>query len=371
MRARTLSLGVCLCLAVAAGAAGAGPSDARPAPRRLQVADGVFVFLTPPYGDVGLDGNSVAVISDEGVLVFDSNATPAAAEAVLTEIRALTDRPVRYVVSSHWHWDHWYGTEVYAREFPGLTVIAHEATRRMMRGPALEFNRPGLEEQLPAYLDALERRLAAAATARPDAPETAQLRRRVEDARFFLEQKRGVRHVLPGLTFSDRLTVHLGGREIQVRHPGRAVTPGDAYLYMPRERLLVTGDLLVNPVSFALSCYPSGWLAALDGLDALDAEVIVPGHGEPLRDETLLHATQQVFRELLRQGRDAFGRGVDVDAAAAAILPSLDAPRRTITRDQPSLNEAFRVQLVDWFLHRVYEEAAGPLDDTIARIPER
>ena len=115
----------------------------------------------------------------------------------------------------------------------------------------------------------------------------------------------------------------------------------------------------------------TGWLKALETLDALDANVIVPGHGEPLRDETLLHATQQVFRELLRQGRDAHARGVDVDAAAAAILPTLDAPRRTITRDESALNEAFRVQLVDWFLHRVYEEQADPLDDTIAKIPER
>jgi len=195
MRSRPAGLGLCLaflfCWAPPARAA------ERPSPRKIEVADGVFVFLTPPYGDVGLDGNSVVVLSNDGVLVFDSNGTPAAAEAVLREIRALTDKPVRYVVNSHWHWDHWYGTQVYAREFPGLTVIAHEATRRMMLGPALDFNRPGIESQLPAYITSLERGLAAAEAAQPPTPAATALRRRIEDARSFLEQKRNVQHVFP------------------------------------------------------------------------------------------------------------------------------------------------------------------------------
>jgi len=368
MRSAASRLG--LSLALLAATAWAEPVE-RPAPRWVRVADGVFVFLTAPYGDVGLDGNSVAVISDEGVLVFDANGTPAAAEAVLRQLRALTDRPVRFVVNSHWHWDHWYGTEVYAREFPGVTVVAHEETRRLMMGPALEFNRPGLETQLPAYLAGLEDQLASAEAAQPASPEATALRRRIEQDRFFLEQKRAAKPVFPNLTLSDRLTLYLGGREIQLRHAGRAVTPGDVFLYLPADKLLVTGDLLVNPISFALSCYPTEWLKVLETLDALDASVIVPGHGEPLHDEALLHATQQVFRELLRQGRDAHARGLDVDAAAAAILPSLDGLRRLITGDDPALNDAFRVQMVDWFLHRVYEEADAPLDDSIAPIPRR
>ncbi len=98
-------------------------------PTRVQVAEGIYVFMTPPYGEVGLDGNSVVILSNDGVLVFDTNGTPAAAEVVLAEIRKLTDKPVKYVVNSHWHWDHWYGTEVYRRAFPDVHVITHEKTR--------------------------------------------------------------------------------------------------------------------------------------------------------------------------------------------------------------------------------------------------
>ena len=347
------------------------PAQDRPGPRKIPVADGIVLFVTPPYGDVGLDGNSIAILSRDGVFVFDTNGTPAAAAAVLAEIRKLTDRPVRYVVNSHWHWDHWYGTESYQRAFPDVRVIAHEKTREMMLGPAIAFNKPGVETQLPAYIQSLERRVAAAEAATPPPAELSALKRRLDEDRFFLEQKRNVRHTAANVTFSNKLEIQLGERRIQVLHVDRAVTPGDAFVYLPDEKIVIAGDLLVNPISFALSCYPTEWLRTLERIDALDASVIVPGHGEPLRDKTLLHATMDVFRELLRRGREAKAKGLDPDEARAAILPALRELKMKITRDDAALNQAFDVQLVDWYLHRVYDELNGPLSDAIAPIPPK
>ena len=125
--------------------------------------------MSAPYGAVGLDGNSVAVLSSDGVLLFDANGTPAAAEAVLNEIRALTKQPIRYLVYSHWHWDHWYGGEVYKKAFPNLEIIAHEKTRAIMAGPAIAFNKPGLESQLPDYIRSIEQRIATGEKSTPPA----------------------------------------------------------------------------------------------------------------------------------------------------------------------------------------------------------
>src|SRR3954447_19876825 len=109
-----------------------GAEHVRPAPQTIEVAKGVYLFISKPYGDVGLDGNSIAILSNEGVLVFDANGTPAASALVLAEIRKLTPKPVRYVVYSHWHWDHWYGADTYVQAFPDVQVIAHEKSREMM-----------------------------------------------------------------------------------------------------------------------------------------------------------------------------------------------------------------------------------------------
>jgi cyclase len=331
----------------------------RPAPTKTEIAPGVVVFATRSYGDVGLDGNSIAVLSRDGVLVFDTNGTPAAAAAVLAEIRTLTDQPVRWIVNSHWHWDHWYGTETYQRAFPDVRIVAHEKTRALMMGPALEFNRPGIEMQLPNYLKSLEQRAAA----------NPALQATLDEDRFFLDQKSRVRHTFPTVTFTDRLGIELGERHAEVLNYGRGVTPGDAFVYLPKEKVLLIGDLIVNPVTFALSGYPTEWLRVLERIDALDVETIVTGHGAPLHDKQLLHATMEVFRVLLREGRAAKDKGLSPDQAKEAIFPGLHDLMVAITGDAPPANAAFKQQLVDWYLHRVYDELDGPLTDAIAAIP--
>jgi len=343
----------------------------RPDPIRTQIAEGIYLFRTAPYGEVGLDGNSIAIIGRDGVLVFDTNGTPAAATAVLAEIRTLTPQPVRYIVNSHWHWDHWYGTEVYTKAFPDVKVIAHAKTKTMMAGPALDFNKPGLEQQLPAYLAQLEQRIAKGEAATPPPANLPQLKQALDDGRFFLEQKNSVHHTLPNQTYTDKLTLKLGDREIQVLHHDRAITPGDSFLFLPKEKIVIAGDLLINPVTYALSSYPTGWIKTLEYIDSLDASIIVPGHGEPLGDERLLKATIAVLKDLQKRGADAKARGLDPDAARAELMPQIKELMVTITGDQPAVNRAFEIQLVDWFLHRVYDELNGPLTDAIAPIPQK
>jgi glyoxylase-like metal-dependent hydrolase (beta-lactamase superfamily II) len=360
---------ILVCAAALALIAPVSARAPRPAPAKTEIAPGVFVFTTASYGAVGLDGNSIVVVGTDGVLVFDSNGTPDAAAAVLKEIRALTPQPVRYVVHSHWHWDHWYGAQIYKEAFPNLKIIAHEKTRALMAGPAIAFNKPGLDAQLPGYIRSLEKRVATAETATPPAADLAALREALEDARYFLAQKNSVKHVLPDLTFTDRLDLTLGERRIQILNLGRGVTPGDAVMLLPKERVAAVGDLIVNPITFALSGFPSEWVAALDTLDALPADVMVTGHGEPLRDRTLLRATRDVFRMLLQEGKAARAQGLDPDQAKDAIMPKLQPLMVKITGDVPARNAAFRTQLVDWYLHRVYDELAGALSDDIAPIP--
>lgn len=331
---------------------------------QVEVAAGVYLFQTAPYGDAGLDGNSVAIVGDDGVLVFDANGTPAAAEAVLARIRALTPKPVRYLVLSHWHWDHWYGAEVYQRAFPGIEIVSHEATRRLMSGPALAFNQPGLDQQLPAHIREVEAGIAGS-------PDSAALREHAARDRWFLSQKQGVRHTVATRTFTDSLTLRLGSRVIQVLHHDRAITPGDAFLYLPAERMVVAGDLLINPLTFALFCYPAGWIATLKRLDAIDPVVIIPGHGAPFRDKTHLQATLALLQREVAIATPLKQAGRPLADAQAAVLAdsTVLALRARLTGGVAAREPAFALYMVEWFLKRLYQEFDGPLDDSIPASP--
>ena len=143
----------------------------------------------------------------------------------------------------------------------------------------------------------------------------------------------------------------------------------DAAKALKYDKVLLLGDLIVNPVTFALSGYPTEWLRVLERIDALDVETIVTGHGAPLHDKRLLHATAEVFGVLLREGKAAKEKGLTADQAKEAIYPGLHDLMVAITGDAAPANAAFKQQLVDWYLHRVYEELDGPLSDAIAAIP--
>ena len=346
-------------------------SSSRPDPIRQQIADGIYLFRTAPYGDVGLDGNSIVIIGSDGVLVFDTNGTPSAAAAVLAQVRTLTSQPVRYVVNSHWHWDHWYGTEVYTKAFPDATVIAHEKTKMLMAGPALDFNRPGLEQQLPAYLAQLEQRIEKAEAATPPPANLPQLKQALADGKFFLEQKNSVHHTLPNQTYTGKLTLKLGDREIQVlhqgsrRHAGRFVPVSAEGEDRDRRRPARQPGLVCTEL-------------IPDGLDH-DTRVhrlarCLDHRPRPRRAAARRNAPQEHDRADEGPGearRRREGARPGSDAARAEIMPQIKELMMAITGDQPAVNRAFEIQLVDWFLHRVYDELNGPLTDAIAPIPPK
>lgn len=95
----------------------------------------------------------------------------------------------------------------------------------------------------------------------------------------------------------------------------------------------------------------------------------MPGHGKPLYDKALLQASMEVIRTLLTEGKTMKATGLDADQARDAILPSLSGAIQQITAGNPALADAFKVQPVDWCLHRVSDELNGPLTDAIAAIP--
>jgi cyclase len=107
----------------------------------------------------------------------------------------------------------------------------------------------------------------------------------------------------PTLTFVDRLDIDIGTREVQVKHLGRGNTPGDAIVYLPKEKILIAGDLLVSPIPYTFDGYPAEWAQTLQNMAQLDATTIVPGHGPVLRDKAYLYLVADLMKSAVDQLR--------------------------------------------------------------------
>jgi len=331
-------------------------------PSVQKVGDGVFLFTSSRHGDVGFVGNSVAILSDEGVLLFDAGCVPSDSAAVLTELRKLTDKPVRYLVNSHWHWDHWQGNQTYKAAFPGLQIISQENTRILMRDVSVPRTQSDLKD-LPLYIASVEKDVATKRAAHVPDAEIRDLEQLLAADKSFLAQKQSVRFTYPNFTYSESATVWLGGREIRLLH-AQAITSGDTYLYLPKEKILVTGDILVRPIPFAVGgTFPTDWIATLQKLIALDATVVVPGHGEPEGAKHALEQDLRLFQKAAQEVRDAKARGLSENQAVEAVGKEEVELAAIIGVNDPKLLPAFKPYFLDIFLRRAYQELDHPLTD--------
>lgn len=323
------------------------------------LADGVYLHSQddPLAGPV--DGNSVVVISENGVLVVDTHINPAVAGAVIEKIRALTDVPVTHVVNTHWHDDHTNGNHAYRQAFPGVKIVAHKDTLKALRAEweAMEDQRRSAyatvdPEELRRMADELE----------GSAPDTAITYRvysgyvaalRPELPTLLLEY--------PDTVFEEALTLDFGNRSVELRWLGRGNTDGDIVAWLPDDRVLVTGDLLVAPVPFAFDSPMVAWSTTLRRLGEFDAETIVPGHGAPQYDETHLALVTKLIETTTDRVRVAHGRGAAFEDLPAAV--NLDDFRGEFAGENRERQWAWQTYFVEPGLKSAWISLGYPLPE--------
>lgn len=292
------------------------------------VAAGVYHAVGT--GALAVGSNAVVIVNPADVVVVDSHVSPAAAWALRRELRTLTDRPIRTVITTHFHYDHAHGNQLYG---PDVEIIGHEVTREALlagasqRGEAYE----GLVRVLRQRLDSLRRVLD---TARSPGVRTAT-RARLGQVRDYQAAVNAVKPTPPGITMTRELALIRGERLIRILFLGRGHTAGDVVVWLPGEQVLSTGDLVGSGLPFLGDGYPEEWVETLGRIQQLPWTVLLPGHGPPIRDRTVPEHLQQVLRAFVTQGRSLLARGMTPEDAAAALdltayatwYPALRDPR--------------------------------------------
>lgn len=284
-----------------------------------KVADGVFCAMASgvPY----YVANSAVIVGEDGVLVVDTGAGPNEARALRDGIRTITDRPVRYVVDTHFHFDHAFGNQV----FPDALIIGHEVTRALLGPDALRGR------TVAAYIAGLPAQIenARAEAANEASPEKRmELTRRADALRAYQEELATLVPTAPQLTFRETLTLWLGSREVRLLHLGRGHTAGDVVVFLPREHIVCTGDLFNGYIGYMGDAYVDEWAATLDRLAALDFETVIPGHGTPFKGgKDAIVPVEACLRDLWRQAEALKRSGVAAEEAAGRIDLRVHAAR--------------------------------------------
>lgn len=252
-----------------------------------KAADGVYMIRHKDAPDGFPQGNTTVIIGDRDVFVVDACYLPSSAKEDIAQIRQWTNKPVRYLLNTHWHYDHTMGNGTYAEAFPSITIIAHTETRKQMEG----YN-PGWFQRFPGRADIFKNYVENGKDANGN-PLSEQDKK---DYREFIAgiepvyaEFKLIKDRMPDMTFEEGMTLDLGNREIQIKHLGKGNTAGDAVVYLPKEKILITGDLLDHPVPYLGGGYPSQFAKTLRKMAQMDVETFIPGHGNVIKGKAYLN----------------------------------------------------------------------------------
>ena len=290
-----------------------------------QLAVGVYEIRHPDAPDTFPQSNTTVIIGDRDVLVVDSCLLPSAAKEDIAQIRKWTNKPVSFVVNTHWHFDHTLGNATYRAAFPGVHIIAQTETAKTVAA----FN-PGAVARYPKRREIFQKMLDTGKDndGKPiDDATRRDLIKSIEGLNAVLLEMKDATQLPADIVFDKEMDIDLGHRQVQLKFLGRGNTAGDTVIFLPAEKIVMTGDLIDHPVPYLFGGFPVEQIKTLRALESLGATTLVPCHGDVLHDTAYLRqmvefleaVTAEIGREIndgkkLQEVQEAIPKALDVNA---------------------------------------------------------
>jgi glyoxylase-like metal-dependent hydrolase (beta-lactamase superfamily II) len=311
----------------------------------VQLAPHVWAGIRQDPFELPQEGNCAFVVTDEGVVLFDAGGSPLMGEAIVAKVRAATDKPITVVVISHWHGDHMRGLQSIRAAFPHARIFSHPHAREFIsatqdkwlkrRVSMVPNIRKGLDKSLQAERDL---------SGRPLIPqERTWLEQGLTIADQLDDENHRTAYVIPDGTFADRMELFMGDEPIQFMHLGKAHTAGDVIMWLPKEKIVATGDIVTAPIPLMPSPYTREYNGVLAQIKALGFTALVPGHGDVMHDSRYL----DLLTDLIQQ---------------ASVKANLDEVEQRFTHGDPFLRNRFEDYVVNGDLLRNVARAEQGID---------
>lgn len=347
-------------------ASAAAPPVETPADPYLQIServtDRVHILRQAAPNFAGVVGNVTIIEQDDSLVLVDTGNNRGTGARVVEAVRRISNKPVSAVIITHWHNDHPLGLPAIAEAWPSVEIIATEATRtRLVEGrtnaplqPDAAYNERRNRLLTQDYVTLVDTNINDRSLSQEEREGWARARtglsiRAADEVDTYL--------VLPNRTFRDSLTLDDSLTPIEISFLGRANTDGDLVVWLPRQRLLIAGDIVVAPVPYMFSIYPAEQVAVLDRIRGYNFAALVPGHGEVQRDKTYVDLLASFIRDVRAQMAPLAQSGLNAEDAAARI--DVSAHRTRFAGEDRWLAYWFDAYSVQPLLDSAYREAKG------------
>ena len=284
------------------------------------IADHVHMLRQGAGFHVEVIGNVTVVEQTDGLVLIDAGGSPGAGRRVVELVHGISAKPVKAIVITHWHGDHHFGLSEVLKEWPHAIVIATANAQA-------DMNKRGLPGQTDATFDAAQQvifdRLRKgfedqSHSAQNDADRT-RYADEAHEEQLYSEDFRGISIRYANVTFTDRMSLLDEVAPIEIMYLGRTHTDGDAIVWLPKQKVIATGDAVVSPVPFWRGAYPVEWVPVLEKIKAFGFTTLIPGHGLPQTDTTYLDTLIATLRDANTQVANLAAKGLSLQETQAHV----------------------------------------------------
>ena len=327
----------------------------------MEVHPKVHLLATPEDYFGPVVGNVILIEQNDGFVVVDSGLTAGNGRTVVEYARSLSPKPIKAVAITHWHNDHPQGVSAIRDAYPNVRIISTSATEAGMLGPeAFDIGySPGPKwDAAMATLTArtkenLNKLLADPATA-PDRKE--RIKKALTQYDRFQDSFKGSYIVPPTETFERALLLDDPQVPVRLLHLGRANTNGDALAWLPRQKIIATGDIVVAPFPFGFGSYSGDWIETIGKIKALGFTTLIPGHGPPQSDSSYLDKLVVALNDLRSQVMPLAKAGMPLEE----VRKKVDFAKTTeLFGTTPRVRTNLQSLFFDPMTGSVYKEALG------------
>ena len=322
-----------------------------------KVADDVYFALARPWALP--NSNAAIFVNSSDVLVVDAHSHPAAAASLIAQLKSeVTPKPVRYVVDSHFHFDHTQGNRAYLNTGNKVDIVASKATKTLMSQLLVPRLKAALDpasppprgsQQIARQLEDLRQR---AGKSTSEAERT-QLQQRIGQLESFAAEMKDFEPALPTITFDKTYVIKEKGYDLHLEFHGLAHTAGDIVVFCPQKRVIASGDAIHPGFPTFIDAYPQPWPKTIDSVAKLQFDHSLPGHGRVQHDRKDMTGERNYIEELTERviaGKKGGQSVADLQRTiTVASLKSLHVEGYSIAASQEAMERGVRNNIDDMY----------------------